>query len=183
MSIYMIKEHKNFLSPDNINFIENVMLNDNFPFYIKQSATENTKGKQNNESFLKHIILHNLETKRPSEAVNSDYYEIALNMLQQFTKAIKQEVNFFTRMCFNITYANGMEKSGVHVDHKYPHKQIILYLNDCDKDAKTVIVDDKGKDSKIITPEKYKGVCFDGVPHYHYFPKKGLRLVLVGTFI
>jgi hypothetical protein len=21
------------------------------------------------------------------------------------------------------------------------------------------------------------------VPHYHYFPKKGLRLVLVGTFI
>ena len=86
----MVKEHKNFLSPDNINFIENVMLNDNFPFYIKQSATENTKGKQNNESFLKHIILHNLETKRPSEAVNSDYYEIALNMLQQFTKAIKQ---------------------------------------------------------------------------------------------
>ena len=57
-------------------------------------------------------------------------------------------------MCFNLTYANGMEKSGVHVDHKYPHKQIILYLNDCDKDAKTVIVDDKGKDSKIITPEK-----------------------------
>ena len=47
----MVKEHKNFLSPDNINFIENVMLNDNFPFYIKQSATENTKGKQNNESF------------------------------------------------------------------------------------------------------------------------------------
>ena len=28
----MVKEHKKFLSPDNINFIENVMLNDNFLF-------------------------------------------------------------------------------------------------------------------------------------------------------
>ena len=183
MSLYMIKEHKNFLSPDNINFIENVMLNDNFPFYIKQSATHNSKGEPNNETFLNHVILHNLESKLASEVVNSDYYEVALSMLQQFTKAIKQEVHFFTRITFNLTFANGLEKSGTHVDHRYPHKQIILYLNDCDKNAKTVIVDDKDKIIKTITPQKYKGICFDSLPHYQIFPKHGLRLILVATFI
>ena len=46
-----------------------------------------------------------------------------------------------------------------------------------------VIVDDKDKIIKTITPQKYKGICFDSLPHYQIFPKHGLRLILVATFI
>ena len=29
-------------------------------------------------------------------------------------------------------------KKGTHIDHEYPHKQIIIYLNDADKNQKPV---------------------------------------------
>jgi len=31
-------------------------------------------------------------------------------------------------------------------------------------------------------PEKYKGIYFDSHLHYHFFPKKGERVVLIATF-
>ena len=36
---------------------------------------------------------------------------------------------------------------------------------------------------KEIYPEKFKGICFGSNLHYHFFPKKGARIVLVATFI
>ena len=61
--------------------IEEVILNDHFPFFIKQSATTNLKGEPNNEPFLKHIILHNLESKRAPDIVNSPHYDLTLDIL------------------------------------------------------------------------------------------------------
>ena len=180
---HFYKEHKKFLSDTNLKFIEEVILNDHFPFFIKQSATTNLKGEPNNEPFLKHIILHNLESKRAPDIVNSPHYDLTLDILNNFSRAIKQEVHFFTRICYNLTFANGVKKCGVHRDHKYPYKQVIIYLNNCDKNSKTIILDEKGKTVREITPEKYKGVCFDGLSHYHIFPKTGFRLALVGAFV
>ena len=35
---------------------------------------------------------------------------------------------------------------------------------------------------KEIYPEKYKGVLFEGLPHYLHYPKKGNRIILIATF-
>ena len=83
----------------------------------------------------------------------------------------------------NTIINNGYEKSGTHIDHEYPHKQIIIYLNDADKKSKTCIVDEKDKVIKSISPEKYKGICFDAQRHFNYNPTTKHRLILVATFI
>ena len=46
-------------------------------------------------------------------------------------------------------------------------------------------LDDYEKDKviKSISPEKYKGICFDAQRHFNYNPTTKHRLILVATFI
>ena len=62
-----------------------------------------------------------------------------VDILNCFLISIKEKAYFFTRISLNLTFNNGFDKSEIHKDHDYDHKQIIIYLNDCDKKAKTVI--------------------------------------------
>ena len=55
--------------------------------------------------------------------------------------------------------------------------QVIIFLNDADENAETVIGDSR------IKPEKYKGICFGYENHHMIFPKSGVRYVLVATYI
>ena len=85
----------------------------------------------------------------------------------------------------NLTYNNGIkDRSPIHVDHSFPHRQLIVYLNDPqDKEAKTFILDKKKKKVlKEITPKQYRGIFFPSLPHYHIMPKFGERMVFVITF-
>ena len=82
------------------------------------------------------------------------------------------------------TYKSNQNKFSLSVldafCHEFEHKQLLVYLNDCDKTLCTVI-EDEGKKIKI-EPVKFKGACFESKPHYHFFPKQGIRVVLVITF-
>jgi len=178
----MFKEKKKFLSKEQIRFIEEIILVKEFPFYfINKTVSE--KDPLQNDSFLAHVILNRIEQQHLSKAINSNYYDPVVNILTSFLDSVKEEYSFFTRIAINLTYNNGFEKSSIHRDHEYEHKQIIIYLNDCDKDSKTIILNDKEESIKEITPEKYKGVCFGSNLHYHFFPKKGNRIILVATYI
>ena len=103
-------------------------------------------------------------------------HELAKNLL----KEIKKDLDLFW---IHLIEYNQAGAQTAHDHSKTEDYSFILYLNDCDKNAKTVIVDDKDKIIKTITPQKYKGICFDSLPHYQIFPKHGLRLILVATFI
>ena len=54
------KESDNFLSKNNTSFIENIILKDNFPFFISLNSVEEDKA-----NFLYHCLL-----KRPEDRVN-----------------------------------------------------------------------------------------------------------------
>jgi len=80
-----------------------------------------------------------------------------------------------------------------HIDYAGYHKQLLIYLNDpIDKESHTVILDEDAplgipddgnqKQLKRVIPEKYKGVCFENLPHYQVYPKFGERIVSVFTF-
>jgi hypothetical protein len=172
------KESYNFLNSEDINFIENVVLNNNFPFYqLKHTVSDNYQDS------LTHTIL-----KRPEDSINrivSPYFTQTLNIIKSFFNSIniKGEIKLL-RLAINFTYNNGYEKCEIHQDHPYDHTQLIIYLNDpLDKESKTVILDKDHKTIlKEITPEKYKGVWFEGLPHTLFFPKKGNRIILIATF-
>ena len=130
---------------------------------------------------------------------NSDYAKAYEDMLFTFCNRNQITCTEVIRGAINLTYNNGQEKCFPHVDHAEYHKQLIIYLNDPkDKEAHTVIMSKDtphgvyGSDGikfppdkyelKRIVPEKYKGVCFENLPHYQHYPRFGDRIVAVFTF-
>jgi hypothetical protein len=178
------RENKNFLSKENLNFIENIIFKEKiFPWYYQDHATF-TLNSLETSNFFSHTVLQRLDKIDISEVINSKYYKETISILKNFLNSIEIKINFFTRIAYNLTFNNGEEKCGIHSDHAFEHGQIIIYLNDClDKDSKTVVLDNNKQILKEIYPEKFKGICFGSNLHYHFFPKKGARIVLVATFI
>jgi hypothetical protein len=166
------KESNNFLTKENISFIKETILKDNFPYYRAPDCTVGDK-----TSFLYHCLLKRPEERQNKEDINSNYYLSCLELVESFFKKTKIKHKEILRMSVNFTFNNGVEKCPTHQDHKYPHKQLIIYLNDADPLSKTVMLDKKNKPWKEITPEKYKGICFDNLNHYHFYPKSFQRLV------
>ena len=173
-------EDKNFLQEDQKKWIEHTLFlgGSRFPFYSITSSTP-----KDNYPLLHHVLIPRLEERKNNNTKNSEYTIYFEHILKTFCQKNNITLNEILRMSINFTYNNGRKKCPVHLDHEYPHNQLIIYLNDCDKNSKTVILDnDKKTIIKESIPEKYKGVCFESKPHFHYYPKKGNRIILVCTF-
>ena len=170
-------EDKNFLKTEHIEFIENTLLKSNFPFYYQNYSVFNDKNE-----CLTHCVIKRPEDKKQNETyINSDYSNIFIDILNAFCKKNNIIINEIFRISVNLTFNNGSKKCPLHIDHTYSHKQLLIYLNEVkDKNSCTVLVN-KNKIKKI-KPAKYKGICFDNVPHYQYYPKKGARIVAIFTF-
>ncbi len=178
-----IKIIKKFLSKENKDFINKVLLSSDFPYYLSEYDAQHPHDAcVPSYKVLCHNVLQRKED-RIKPGFNSEHSRPTLNILSNFfVKAGIKEV-LFHRICYNFTFNIGVRKSYIHEDHAYPHSQAIIYLSKVlDKDTPTVILDKKHKVIKKIKYEMDKGVIFDKTPHYHVFPKKGARLVLVATF-
>jgi hypothetical protein len=178
--LYFI-EDKNFLEKEQISFLENEILTDRFPWYHHPGCVVG-----DNLSNLQHIVKIRPEIKKEEDPeYNSIFGEKFYNIFLTFCK--KNNVSFkkIFRIALNYTYNPGQSIGSIHQDHNFNHKQLIVYLNDpLDKKSKTVILDDNEKIIlKKITPEKYKGICFENKPHYLIYPKIGYRIIIVYTFI
>lgn len=172
-------EDKKFLSKKQKDFINGIVLGEDFPFYIIKNAAYN-----DGCDFLSHIVKRRHEDIKEGESeYNSSWHPQVCDILYSFLNKNKIKFKKILRIAFNLTFNNGHIKCDLHEDHSYPHKQIIIYLNNpLDKESKTVILDKNKKVFKEIKPEQYKAVCFDSHLHYHFFPKKGKRVVLIATF-
>lgn len=172
----MFFESKNFLNKNQKNYINNVVLGDNFPFYWYDHQTEKDK-----KPFLSHVLYKRPEISNNQNQINSEHFGIFLDFLKSFLNKNKIELNKLFRASVNCTFNINEKKSNTHIDHEFDHKQVIIYLND--SEGETVILNDKNKIIKKIKPEKFKGICFDKKPHYIIYPKKGRRVIAVYTFI
>jgi hypothetical protein len=173
------KEINNFLTLENKEFINKVVLSDIFPFYL--SKVDNSV----KDEMLTHVVLRRPEERQnENEGFNSDYAQATINILENALKKAKlKPYKKLLRICYNFTFNNSSEKCPIHNDHQYNHKQFLMYLNNpIDKEATTVILKDK-KIYKNTCPEQYKAVIFDNLEHYFYYPKEGSRIVLVITFL
>jgi hypothetical protein len=177
-NIMYFKESNDFLTIENKKFINEKILSNFFPFYRNFTLTSS----KDKNIFLSHVLLVRPEERINKNHINSSYFLETLKIILSFLDKFEIKHKEILRMSINYTYNNGVDKCPIHQDHKYSHKQIIIYLNDADPLSKTVILDEKNKILKEITPQKNKGICFDNKPHYHFYPKKGERIVLVTTF-
>lgn len=167
----------NFLKPNHIEYIKWINNSYAFPFYHKTKILHDSKDYN---GFFEHIILKTGEDKW-----NSDNHIFFEGIFDDFAKKHKIKYDKFFRASVNLTYNNGIhDRCPVHVDHEFPHKQLLVYLNDPqDKNSKTIILNKKqDKILKEIAPKQFRGVMFESSPHYHIMPKKGERIVFVITF-
>jgi hypothetical protein len=171
--------------------LKSIVLSNTFPWHIDQYGSND---KKSNFEFLSHSVVRRGDTKP-----NSFIYDLTLKFLQSCGLKYRFKIKQIYRMAFNLTYPCSFEKSGIHTDLSFDHKNIIIYLKNDEYELGTIIynkmlesntnytyknytyIDDKDLD--ILKETKGKedtGIMFDGL-HYHeaYFPKKDKRISLV----
>ena len=164
-------EDKFLLDEKEKEYIDNLIVDSYFPYYYNIIAVDNDPYP---------FLCHTLKFADKATHHSSETGKF-IGLLDKFCK--KHEIDYDTvyRVAINLTFNNGYKQSAIHCDHNFEHKQLIIYLNEPkDKESQTIIVD-KDKEIKVV-PEKYKAICFGKVPHYHYTPRFGERIVAVFTF-
>ena len=68
----------------------------------------------------------------------------------------------------------GNQQTPVHVDHPFPHDNIIIYFSN---EGKTILENDEHD------PKEDDVIIFPGLPHCQELPKNDMRLVLVATCV
>jgi hypothetical protein len=181
------KEDKNFINEVQKAYIQEVILNNtsesggigsgDFPWYFSPHAVYG-----DHSPFLYHAVIRRYENRKDGEGVfNSSMGPFFMKLLDQFAE--KNDIKFETvyRCSVNITFPLLLEPTS-HQDHEFPYNHFLIYLNDSDGD--TCVYNEEGtKIEKRITPEQYKGVCFEKRFHYAELPTNGVRFVAVYTYI
>jgi len=177
----IFKEDTNFLSDKSKKDIENFVLGEDFPYFLQPQSTT----LDNNQMFT-HVVLRRPEERISNEIYNSPHYQIFLDIFKSFFQKNYENINLndieLLRICVNLTFNNGGNKSAVHKDHTYKHYQLIVYLNDADEKSKTVILDENEQILKEIVPKKFKGVMFEDCKHFNFYPITGIRSIIIYTF-
>lgn len=170
---------QDFLSTEQKAHIDNVILQTNFPYYLQEEAAPG-----DGNPGMCHIGLARPELRPEGSGqfdYNSDFGPFAYQMLYAFAKNNDIKIEEMYRAAVNISFNTSSGRSGTHVDHEFDHSMLVIYLNDPDdKDSDTVIF--YNDTEHRVKPEKFKGVCFDTVPHYATFPRFGVRVTAAISF-
>lgn len=169
-----MKIYKNVFNKKQKEFLSSIFKNEKYPFYLAENAVRSI----NDNTF--HFIHHAICREKPN-IDNSGLAPALRLLLSQITSKLNIKYTKIYRCAINVTFYNGYsDRCPTHEDHNFDHKQILIYLNDSDGD--TVLLNKKGtKELKRINPEAYKILVMDRRDHYHFFPTKGIRKVLIYT--
>ncbi len=169
-----MKIYKNVFNKKQKEFLNSIFKEEKFPFYL----SENSVTIKKDNSF--HFIHHAIHRDKPN-IDNSGLAPALRLLLSEVSPKINIEYKKIYRCAINITFYNGYtDRCPIHEDHNFDHKQILIYLNESDGD--TILLNKKGdKEVKRINPEAYKILVMGRRDHYHFFPTKGIRKVLIYT--
>ena len=122
---------------------------------------------------------HNVE--KPG-IINSVYTEQFVKIFERFCVENQIPVQFILRGAINVTTHEPFLHGDIHVDHDFPHKNFLIYLNEFDEGC-TYLFDDENNITDVIVPKFGRVAIFDGVPHANGFCKpKQKRIVMIITF-
>lgn len=170
--MHILKEGDAHFTSEELAFLR-LVESDKFPWFFAR-ITRNFYG-------FAHGVMK--RSDEPSEGFPcSPFYEQTKSMLLRLCGDNGITIRTIYRMSFNITVSDPSKHSDPHVDHLFPHKNLLVYLNKFDE-GKTFIVDDEDNVIETIHPAFHKFVVFDGHRHAQGFcrPQQS-RLVFVATF-
>ena len=125
--------------------------------------------------FYSHVLL-----RRPDGGCNfstskSEYTELAIKVVDEILKHNKISYHMHLRLNVNCTHPdNDHQESDRHVDHNFPHKNLIIYLTGS---GGNTYVEDEFHD-----PKEDDVILFQG-EHWMKRPNIGRRIILVNTLL
>ena len=173
----MIYENFIVLDDQEYKFIDNVVNGSTFPLYcnVIDDSWESTFRA------VMHVLMNRCDEEKQG-IPNSNYYKIFENIFLRFCERSGIPVNTIYRAAVNFTTYSSHSHTPIHVDHDFPHKVFIGYLNNVDG-GETLIFNERNEVEYEIKPEKFKGLIFDSQPHAIKFcGDQQVRVVLVFTF-
>lgn len=178
----MIKILDNTFLPQETDIINNEILGDNFPWYLQKSSTS-----QDDIPFFSHVLVNRSNDRNTDGKVNSEYYYFFKSILDRISNNNNLNIDRIYRASLNLTYPTPNELHGVpHIDHNFPHRSCILYLNN--SSGNTVLFKDPINNKLIITnevePKQGRAFFFNGMTYHSVRPSQGndVRAICVFTF-
>lgn len=160
---------ENILDPQDANYITNIILSTDFPWYFNKNSANENNPENGTYSFS-----HMLYTDEGGRTIFFDKFEnILIKLLQKFN--IKGKL---LRARFGLHTSNKIKKiDDKHIDSLSEHDVILYYLNDSDGDTYFY---NKKKIIKQITPQFNKAIFFNGnIYHSSSKPVKSNRRVVL----
>ena len=127
-----------------------------------------------NPGMLSHTFI-----KRPEQikypTVQCDGAKFAHDVVEEILNHNDIILDCIYRLNLNMVFPQaGNQQTPVHVDHPFPHDNILIYFSN---EGKTILENDEHD------PKEDDVIIFPGVPHCHELPKNDMRIVLVATCV
>jgi len=157
---------------------KSLVLGDNFHWYWNNTSHGNQHHHDGeNYGFFSHLFLERPGYSFLYPKPNSQFVELAHKLFIEIACANNIDAKVIYRINANMTVPlDSKNKYGpLHTDHEFPHKNMIVYLTDCNGGG-TMVSGEKpyyGQEDDVI--------IFEG-EHQAGCPKFGRRVVLVYTF-
>tara|TARA_R100000005_G_C4888667_1_gene136649 strand:+ start:57 stop:602 length:546 start_codon:yes stop_codon:yes gene_type:complete len=158
------------------------VLSDNFPWYWCPESTGGNPEVEGHRNipYYSHPLLGRPDVRKFSQ-VTSVYLEPYIKVAEEILEHNGMRSNyFFLRACINCVHPmSGIQYCIPHVDHDFPHKNLIMYFTN--SGGNTYV---KGgqyfKKYEEYVPKEDDVVLFSG-EHYMQVPKEERRIIIVST--
>lgn len=167
---------------DNYLNFKNLVLSKNFTWF-RSETIEGDDALKLDKNFDNYAYLSHMFLRRPVDAClyskeNCQYVEYIHQIFREITDFNKLDPQVIYRMNANAVYPTEKKlPSPLHVDHSFPHKNMIIYLTD-PQGGSTIIEDEE------YSVKEDDVLFFDGqLKHCARPPSRDVRIVLVFTFL
>lgn len=166
-------QHK--LTPRQSMFVD-IVLGESLPLSFQRST-------DTQHAYMHVLMARHDYNQQLAGPVLSPYYAEAIDLFKDFCNVNNIECKTVLRAAFNSTGCSGDRWGGIHVDHLFPHKVFLMYLNKFDQ-GDTYIFNDSDEPIYTIKAGMNRCVVWDGRRHAQGFCAIGQRrMVFVVTFI
>ena len=158
--------------------LKDQVLSMKFPWFYRSTNTSKGWGPYDNFGFYFHNMLVRPIPIDPYPRQNSDYLDLTVHVIKEIFDFNNIKFETFLRICVNAVHPTQSRSLSVpHKDHdNLPHKNLLVYLTDCDGGETRVEGDEFfAKEDDIIT--------WDSQNHNYRPPSTQRRIVLVATYL